>query len=199
MSDIAEALESAKPRIDFRNPITVPKRFSIGAFLGITTVWSLMVLGLLQLNAAPVLYYFFGIQLFLVCLAQMKFEKTPRWASFVAGSMVMYAAVLISSWIPLEYGRYPTRIFTASQFLSFWGGGNSLLYLFYRSAGLRIEDVLFSPWTDELIAFALSCFVGGAYGYGLGTFTAGIFLLGGRVSQWFEGRTTYSDTQTPAF
>jgi hypothetical protein len=197
--DQIENYETAKSPVGFRNPMTVPKRFSIGAFLGITTVWSMMVLGLLQLNAAPVLYFFFGIQLFLVCLAQMKFDKAPRWASFVAGSIVMYTVVVISSWIPLEYGRYPTRIFTASQFLSFWGGGNSLLYFVYRNAGLRVEDAIFSPWIDELVAAVLSLGVGGAYGYGLGTFTAGIFLLGGRVSQWFEAPSTYSDHQTPAF
>lgn len=198
-TDTIEMKEIAKSPVGFRNPATVPKRFSIGAFLGITTVWSLMVVGLLHLNAAVVLYFFFGIQLFLVCLAQMKFDKAPRWASFVAGSIVMYAVVLIFSWVPLEYGRYPTRIFTASQFLSFWGGGNSLLYFFYRSNGLRVEDAIFSPWTDELVAALLSLGVGGAYGYGLGTFTAGIFLLGGRVSQWFEAPAAYSDTQTPAF
>lgn len=199
MPNKVEIKDIAKSHVDFRNPMTVPKRFSIGAFLGITTVWSIMVLGLRQLSAPTVLFYFFGIQLFLVCLAQMKFDKTPRWASFVAGSIVMYAVVFISSWIPLEYGGYPTRIFTAGQFVSFWGGGNSLIYLLYRNAGMRIEDVMFSTWGDELLALVLSLGVGGAYGYALGTFTAGIFLLGGRVSQWFEGPSSYSDSQTPAF
>jgi hypothetical protein len=199
MSDPAKPMEIAKTQVDFRNPMTVPKRFSIGAFLGITTVWSVMVLGLRQLNAPTVLYYFFGIQLFLVCLAQMKFDKTPRWASSVAGSIVMYVVVFISSWIPLEYGAYPTRFFTAGQFVSFWGGGNSLIYLFYRNAGLRVEDIIFSRWGDEAIALFLSLGVGAAYGYALGTFTAGIFLLGGRVSQWFESPTTFSDSPTSAF
>jgi hypothetical protein len=182
--------------ITFRTPVTVPKRFSIGAFLGITTVWSLMVTGLQQLSAPTMLYYFFGIQLFLVCLAQMRFEKSPRWASCVAGVVVLYLVVVTRAWIPLDRGRHQSTLFTATQFVFFWGRD---IYFFYWLTGVGLNEIWFGRLFDELLALVLSAVMGGAYGYALGTFTAGIFLLGNRVSHWFEAQSSLADSQSPVF
>jgi hypothetical protein len=176
-------IEWPSASVGFRNPTTVPKRFSIGAFLGITTLWSVLILGLQQMNAPNMIYFFLGIQLFLVCIAQMRFEKSPRWASFVVGGVVMYGVVLIASRFPYEGGRSATTMFTATQFFGFWGGDNYMVYRMFRR---RMDDIWVSQWIDELLTLLFSLGLGGAYGYAMGAFTAGVFLIGNRISHWFE-------------
>lgn len=149
-----------------------------------------MVMGLQQLNAPIMLYFFFGIQLCLVCLAQMRFEQSPRWASCVVGSVVMYVVVIIAAKFPYDNGRTSTTMFTASQFVGFWGGDN---YMVYRAFQMRMGDVWISTWFDEVLTFLVCTGLGGAYGYAIGTFTAGVFLLGNRFSHWVEARAEYSN------
>lgn len=67
----------------------VPKRFGLSAILGITTALS-MLFGLLRwIDAFPIVYLFFGMLSFVICLVQMFFGTVPRMASTVAGAVLM--------------------------------------------------------------------------------------------------------------
>lgn len=153
-----------------------------------------MVMGLQQLSAPTMLYYFFGVQLFFVCLAQMRFDKSPRWASIVSGALILYIVVVFRAWIPFGNGRMQSTLFTTTQFVFFWGRD---VYFFYWLTGIGLNDIWINRFVDELSAIFLSMLVGGAYGYALGAFTAGIFLLGNRVSTWFEGQIPISESPSP--
>lgn len=180
----------------FFEATTVPKRFSIGAFLAITTIWAVMVLGLRQARAPYMLFYFFGIELCLVCLAQMRFERSPRWASTLVGAILMYVVVVIAALSPGPRDRHYSRFFIASQIVGFWAADNYMVFLYL---GLRPNDVWISPWGDEIAALLFSLGVGGAYGYALGTFAAGIFLLGNLLQGWLIPSGSLSDSNPQPF
>src|SRR5688572_29636997 len=67
----------------------VPRRFGMSAILGIMTALAVLFGGFQMYDAHPVLYLFFGVQVLVICLAQMLYGKTPRFASAVSGGLLL--------------------------------------------------------------------------------------------------------------
>lgn len=77
----------------------VPRTFGMSAILGIMTALAVLFGGFRIYNAHPVLYLFFGMQVLFICVAQMFHGKTPRFASVVAGGVLLPLFML--GWIGL--------------------------------------------------------------------------------------------------
>jgi hypothetical protein len=66
----------------------VPQRFGMSAILGIMTALALLFGGFRILNAEPVVYLFFGVQVLVICVVQMLNSRSPRAASAIAGAVL---------------------------------------------------------------------------------------------------------------
>jgi len=78
----------------------VPRQFGMSAILGIMTALALLF-GVFQMYSAhPVFYLFFGVQVLVICLAQMIYGKAPRFASVASGALLLPLFVIgwISFW-----------------------------------------------------------------------------------------------------
>ena len=89
------------PRFEFASTgpaqYVVPQRFGMSAILGIMTALSLLF-GIFRLmNAAPVMYLFFGVEALLICVVQMFHGKTPRIASAIAGAIILPAFLIVAA------------------------------------------------------------------------------------------------------
>jgi hypothetical protein len=76
---------------------TVPRTFGMSAILGIMTALAVLFAGFRIYDAHPVLYLFFGVQVLVICIAQMLYGKTPRFASAASGSLLM--PIFLIGWI----------------------------------------------------------------------------------------------------
>lgn len=74
----------------------VPQRFGMSAILGIMTALALLFGGLRLLNADPVVYLFFGMQGLPICIVQMFHGQSPRFASSVAGAIILPVFVMFA-------------------------------------------------------------------------------------------------------
>jgi hypothetical protein len=77
----------------------VPQRFGMSAIFGIMTALALLFGGLHSLDAAAVVYLFFGLQAVVICLAQMFSSNWPRLASSIAGAVLapLFAVELLEA------------------------------------------------------------------------------------------------------
>ncbi len=78
----------------------VPRTFGMSAILGIMTALAFLFGGFQLYSAHPVLYLFFGVQVVVICVAQMLYGKAPRFASAVSGALLLPLFVIgwISFW-----------------------------------------------------------------------------------------------------
>ncbi len=67
----------------------VPRTFGMSAILGIMTALAVLFGGFRIYDAHPVLYLFFGVQALVICMAQMFYGQTPRFASAASGGVVL--------------------------------------------------------------------------------------------------------------
>ena len=77
----------------------VPRTFGMSAILGIMTALAVLFGGFRLYDAHPVLYLFFGVQVLVICIAQMLYGQTPRFASAVSGGILL--PVFLIGWIVL--------------------------------------------------------------------------------------------------
>jgi len=74
----------------------VPQRFGMSAILGIMTALALLFGGLRLLDAEPIVYLFFGMQALAICVVQMFHGQSPRFASTVAGAIILPVFVMFA-------------------------------------------------------------------------------------------------------
>lgn len=88
------------PLFSFATPqpakFKVPQRFGMSAILGIMTALALLFGGLRLLDAHPVVYLFFGMQALAICVVQMFHGRSPRFASSVAGAIILPVFVMFA-------------------------------------------------------------------------------------------------------
>jgi hypothetical protein len=75
----------------------VPERFGMSAILGIMTALAVLFGGLKLLDADPLVYLFFGVQGLLICVVQMFHGRSPRFASSVAGAVILPVFVMCAA------------------------------------------------------------------------------------------------------
>lgn len=101
---LAELFAAAEQHLQERgrNVYAVPRKFGIGTLLVATTFFA-MLFGILQwAGARPEHLFFYSAFVVTVSLAQMVFERSPRWASILAGGFYLPLSMLL---IPLIQGR----------------------------------------------------------------------------------------------
>jgi hypothetical protein len=86
-------------RFDHPQPAqyVVPRRFGMSAILGIMTALAVLFGGFRLYDAHPVLYLFFGVQVLVICIAQMLYGQTPRFASIASGGALL--PVFLIGWM----------------------------------------------------------------------------------------------------
>lgn len=72
----------------------------MSAILGIMTALALLFGVFQYYGAHPVLYLFFGVQVIVICVAQMLYGQTPRVASVASGGLLLPLFVIgwVSFW-----------------------------------------------------------------------------------------------------
>jgi hypothetical protein len=80
----------------------VPRRFGMGTLLIATTLFAMLFAFLQWARARPEELFFYTAFVATVSVAQMIFERSPRWASILAGGFYLPLSMLI---IPMVRGR----------------------------------------------------------------------------------------------
>jgi hypothetical protein len=80
----------------------VPTRFGAGGLLAIIFVFSVVFGGLHRMDAHGGYYLFFAVLGLVVGMSQMRGAKSPRWASVIAGAVVLPPSIFVA--IAFEYG-----------------------------------------------------------------------------------------------
>ena len=68
---------------------SVPKRFGLSALMALMTALACLFGALRLFDTPPVVYLFLGIQVMMICVAQMFYNAEPRRASMIAGAILM--------------------------------------------------------------------------------------------------------------
>jgi hypothetical protein len=80
----------------------VPRRFGMGTLLVATTLFAMLFAFLQWARARPEELFFYSAFVATLSVAQMVFERSPRWASILAGGFYLPLSMLI---IPMVRGR----------------------------------------------------------------------------------------------
>jgi hypothetical protein len=99
-----------------RNVYAVPRRFGTGTLLLATTLFAMLFAFLQWARARPEELFFYTAFVATVSFAQMVFERSPRWASILAGGVYLPVSMLV---IPMIRGR-PIWRGTGSTSLMEW-------------------------------------------------------------------------------
>lgn len=97
LHQLLEAVAALIAVINRPPDFVVPKTFGMSAILGIMTAVALLFGGLRWLDAWPVFYLFFGMQMLAICLVQMFYGQTPRLASVLAGAIILPLFAMIAA------------------------------------------------------------------------------------------------------
>jgi hypothetical protein len=95
-------------RLRGRPIYSVPRRFGMGTLLVATTLFAMLFAFLQWARARPEELFFYTAFVATVSVAQMVFERSPRWASVIAGGVYLPLSVLV---IPMVRGRPLWRIY----------------------------------------------------------------------------------------
>lgn len=101
----------------------VPRRFGTGTLLVATTLFAMLFAFLQWARARPEELFFYSAFVATVSVAQMVFERSPRWASVLAGGFYLPLSMLI---IPMVRGR------------GVWRGTGSIGFIEWTILGLCI-------------------------------------------------------------
>lgn len=93
----AEMLRPLNLDLSRKADYVVPQRFGMSAILGIMTALGVLFGGLRLMDAAPVVYLFFGLQAIIICIAQMFQGHSPRAASALAGAILLPLFLFVSA------------------------------------------------------------------------------------------------------
>ena len=115
------------PASNVQGPVTsyaVPKRFGMSAIIALVTLFAVIFGGLNLLQSritefrlTPMLHIFFGLQLMVTWIAQMRFGQTPRRVSAFVG------AVLLPTFVLLTFDLRPSHQLTLLTVALFFFGG----------------------------------------------------------------------------